>query len=188
MDSPLLRRFFGALNRTLMVPLYRLGLGVVMGNPFAGYVMVLRTIGRKTGKVRFVPVNYALVDGAIYCLAGWGTKSQWYRNLMRQPVVEAMLPTRAVAGIPEEVTAPDERLRAARRVLIASGFAGYLLGVNPRKATDEELRDKIADLPVVRIRPTGIGGGSCDPGGWFWVTGNVAALGALVALILALVG
>ena len=72
MDANLLRRIFWYLNKCLMVPVFRLGLGPLMGNPFTGYIMVLKTTGRKTGKQRYTPVDYAIQDGKVYCLAGLG--------------------------------------------------------------------------------------------------------------------
>ncbi len=55
---PLVRRIFWFLNTFFMVPLFRLGLGPFFGNPLSGYIMVLKAIGRKSGKVRYTPVNY----------------------------------------------------------------------------------------------------------------------------------
>ena len=67
-----MRFFFKILNTLFMVPMFRLGLGPFFGNPITGYIMVLKVIGRKTGKVRYVPVNYAIRNGSVYCLAGFG--------------------------------------------------------------------------------------------------------------------
>lgn len=185
MESKVLQRFMRMVNKVFMVPLFRLGLGVFVCNPLTGYVMVLRTIGRKSRKVRHIPVNYALMEGSIYCLVGFGRGSQWYKNVMAAPDLEVMLPTRAVWGRAEEVEGA-EKLRAGRRVLLAAGFAGSALGADPRKASDEELAGKLAELPVLRIRPTGIGQGSCDHGGRFWVTNLLlgAILTAMVILAL----
>jgi hypothetical protein len=35
-------------------------------------IMVIRHKGRKSGKVRYTPVNYALADGCVYAIAGFG--------------------------------------------------------------------------------------------------------------------
>ncbi|HBY92456.1 MAG: nitroreductase family deazaflavin-dependent oxidoreductase [Ardenticatenaceae bacterium] len=168
MHNDLVRRFFRLLNRFFMVPVFRLGLGPMMVNPFSGYIMLLKTIGHKTGKVRYAPVNYAILDGNVYCLAGWGQIAHWYRNLRAQPAVEVLLPGGALAGLAEEVIDPDESLRALRQVLKNGGFAGFFLGCNPFTAADEVLREKSGGVPVVRIRPAGIGSGAADPGGWLW--------------------
>ena len=81
MTDQILRRLFKMLNRYFMVPAFRLGLGFLVGTPFGGYIMVLRTVGRKTGKIRSTPVNYAILDGHIYCLSGFGAGAHWVRNL-----------------------------------------------------------------------------------------------------------
>jgi deazaflavin-dependent oxidoreductase (nitroreductase family) len=164
-----LRRLFWYLNRFFMVPVFRLGLGSLVGSPLGGYIMVLKTTGAKTGKTRYTPLNYAILDGRVYCIAGWGTVAQWYRNLRVRPEVELLLPGGAAVGVAEEVTDPDESLRAIRQVLRNAGFVGFVAGLNPFTTTDEELRERTHDTIVIRIRPTGIGAGAADPGGWFWI-------------------
>ena len=81
------RSVFRIFNKFFMVPMFRLGFGAFMGNPVTGYIMVIKTIGRKSGKLRFTPVNYAILDGNIYCTAGFGRKAHWYLNLMANPQV-----------------------------------------------------------------------------------------------------
>lgn len=169
MNNLRIRRFFRFLNQALMVPLFRLGLGPFIGNPFTGYIMVLRTIGRKTGQARYTPVNYALLNGCIYCVRGLGKGSHWYRNLWAHPEIEVILPGGPVAGRAAEVTDPAESLTALRQILKNAGLAGFFLGFNPFTAPEALLREKTKDLPVVRIQPSGIGNGAADPGGWLWL-------------------
>lgn len=171
-----MRRLFWFLNKLFMVPAFRLGLGPFMGNPITGYIMVLRTTGWKSGRERFTPVNYAILDGRIYCLAGFGKGAHWYRNMRAASGVQLLLPGGAVAGVAEDVADPEESLRAARQVLKNGGFAGFLLGFNPYTAPDAVVREKTQGLPLVRIRPTGIGSGAGDPGGWLWVAVALAVI------------
>jgi deazaflavin-dependent oxidoreductase (nitroreductase family) len=173
---PRLRQFFRPLNRYFMVPLFRMGLGSLLGSPYGGYVMVLKTIGHKTGQARYTPVNYAISDGNIYCLAGWRRVAHWYRNLGAHPKVELIMPAVNLAGTAEEVTDSNEWLRMVRQISKNAGFAGFLLGANPFTASDETIRDRAMGTPVIRIRPTGIGSGSSDPGGWLWVLVAAASL------------
>jgi deazaflavin-dependent oxidoreductase (nitroreductase family) len=179
-----LRRFFKVLNRFFMVPMFRLGFGALLGTPFSGYIMVLKTIGRKSGKMRYAPVNYAVIDGCVYCLAGFGSVAHWYRNVQAHPGLELIMPGGAVAGVAEEVTAPDEYLRAARQVLKNGGFAGFMMGFNPFTASDDVLRDGLRGIPVLRIRPTGIGSGAADPGGLLWILPVAATVAVVLALVL----
>jgi deazaflavin-dependent oxidoreductase (nitroreductase family) len=182
MNSVFLRRVFWFFNKVFMVPAFRLGLGSWTGNPVTGYMMVLKTIGRKTGKVRYTPVNYAIMDGYVYCLVGFGRIADWFRNLQSHPKIESMLPSGPIAGVAEEVTDQNVSLKVLRQVLKNAGFAGFFLGINPFTSTDEELQDKARGIPVIRIKPTGVGSGPGDAGGWKWILEVL-----IVALVLLLV-
>lgn len=177
-----MRTFFRFLNRWFMVPMFRLGMGPFFGNPFTGYVMVIRTIGRRTGKVRWVPVNYAIHDGCVYCLAGFGRTSPWFLNIIARPQVDLILPGGAVAGQAEEAADPAERVRVVRQVVKNAGFAALFEGLNPYRSSDEALQARTADQPLLRIRPTGLANGASDPGGWTWIWPVVVTV-AIVALI-----
>ena len=173
------RRWFRYLNRYFMVPMFRLGLGPWVGSPFGGYIMVLKLIGRKTGKVRYAPVNYAIENGNVYCLAGFGTTSDWYRNILAHPQIEVIMPGGAIAGVAEQLMDSGERARVIRRILINGGFAGLFYGFDPRAVSDERLLETTRDVTVLCIRPRGIGSGASDPGGWAWIAAivvNVALL------------
>ena len=180
----MLRRIFRILNRYMMVPMFRLGLGPLIVNPISGYIMVLKTVGHKTGKLRYVPVNYAIKSGCIYCMAGFGTAAHWYRNLRAQPRLELILPGGAFAGIADEVTDPDEYLSMARQVLRNAGFAGFFTGCNPFTASDALLLDKLRGVPLLRIQPTGIGSGPLDAGGSLWIVPVMATVAVVLALVL----
>ncbi len=175
-----LRSVFKYTNKFLMVPLLRLGLGWAMGSPFGGYIMVLKTTGSKSGKSRYAPVNYTIVEGSVYCIAGWGRACHWFTNLEANPHVELLMPGGALAGMAEEVFDPEETRRVMLRILRNAGFATLFEGINPLTATDEQLMEKVSHAPIVRIRPVGIGNGPFDPGGLGWVLPTAAQLaGAL---------
>jgi deazaflavin-dependent oxidoreductase (nitroreductase family) len=179
-----LRRFFWVLNKAFMVPMFRLGFGPIFGNPLSGYVMVIRTVGRKTGRVRYTPVTYAIADGCVYCLAGFGRISDWYRNVQAAPEISLILPAGGVAGRVEEVGDAAERLKATRQIFKNAGLIGFLEGFNPFRASDEVIMAKTARMPVLRIRPSGLANGPCDPGGWAWIWGPILTVLAIVAVIL----
>ncbi len=164
-----LRYIFWFFNKFFMVPIFRLGLGPFFGNPIWGYMMVLKTTGRKSGKTRYSPVNYAIMNDNVYCTAGWGHIADWYRNLMANPNIEVILPGRALAGRAEEVNISTERTTALRKVLQAGGFAGFMLGINQYTASDEKLAEITKEIPLIRITPCGIGSGASDPGDWLWI-------------------
>ncbi|GAP11960.1 deazaflavin-dependent oxidoreductase, nitroreductase family [Bellilinea caldifistulae] len=165
-----LRGYFKKGN-LLMVWLWRLGLGkhINAAPKYAGQVMVLEHSGRKSGKRYRTPVNYAIVNGEIYCVAGFGQVSDWYRNIIVNPQVEVWLPDGWWAGIAEEVLDADVRLPIMRQVLIASGFAARLFGVDPIKLNDEELERLTRDYRLIRIRRTVARTGEGGPGDLAWV-------------------
>ncbi len=180
-----MRRFFWFLNKYFMVPVFRLGLGGLMVNPISGYIMVLKVIGRKSGKVRYAPVNYAIHEGSVFCISGGRKTSDWYKNLLATPNIEVILPGGAVYGCVSEETDPEIRRVVIRQVLKNAGFAGFFEGYNPWKISDVELTKKSSDIPLLKILPQGIGNGASDPRGWAWVSVLIALL-AIVLLIIKL--
>jgi deazaflavin-dependent oxidoreductase (nitroreductase family) len=164
-----MRRIFWFVNKYFMVPMFRLGFGPFFGNPFTGYIMVLKIIGRKTGKLRYAPVNYAILGGKVYCISGYRRGSDWYRNLRSNPAIEAILPGGAIAGTATEITNTALRTPLIRKILQNAGFAGFFEGYNPFRISDEELARKTADMPLICIQPVGLGSGASDPGGWVWI-------------------
>jgi len=176
---PILRKIFWFLNTFFMTPAFRLGFGFLLGTPFGGYMMVLKVVGRKSGKIRFAPVNYAIRNGFIYCLSGGRKRSDWYRNLLANPDVELILPGGALFARAEEIKDPDERRIVARQVLKNAGFAGFFEGYNPHTISDADLQAKIADIPIIRFTPIGLGSGAFDAGGWGWVWPVIVTIGIL---------
>jgi deazaflavin-dependent oxidoreductase (nitroreductase family) len=184
--TPTMRRIFWFVNKYFMAPLFRLGFGSIFGNPFSGYIMVMKVIGRVSGKLYYVPVNYAIRKGAVYCISGGRRTSDWFKNLMTNPEVELILPGGAIFARTDEITDPDEKRILARQVLINAGFAGYFEGYNPRTISDDELQNKIAALPVLRFEPMGIGSGASDSGGWAWISAFVISIAIIVGLVILL--
>ena len=178
-----LRALFRLLNKGFMVPVFRIGLGPFVGNPITGYIMVLKTIGHKSGLLRYAPVNYAIYKGNIYCLSGFGKIAHWYKNLTANPQVEVIIPSGTVSGSAVTVTDADEIFSLMRQILKNSGFAGFLAGYNTWTITDEELREKGKDMIVIRIEPNGIFSGAADPGGKLWLWLTIAAVALIVFLM-----
>ncbi|NJC96722.1 MAG: DUF385 domain-containing protein [Anaerolineae bacterium] len=135
-----LRRVFRAMN-PFMVFMLRIGLGWMMNimPSVSGRIMVIRHRGRKSGKEYLTPVNYAVVDREIYCTAGFGSISDWHRNLLANPQAELWLPEGKHGVRAEDVSDSPNRLYLMRQVIIGSGFAGPLFGVDQKKLNDEQL-------------------------------------------------
>ena len=176
-----LRRAFRAFNRFMLL-IFRLGLGSYGNRPELSQVMVITHTGRKTGLRRRTPVNYAVVDGEVYCLAGFGARTDWYRNLLADPQVEIWLPDGWYSGVAEDVSEDPRRLPLLRQVLIASGFAARAAGIEPRRITDEQLQTVSSDYRLVRIRRVQPRTGPGGPGdlAWVWPLSTLVLIGLLL--------
>lgn len=147
------RALFRYLNRLVVVPAFKMGLGRFFSNPLTGQVMVLKFRGRRTGKIYHTPVSYAVINGKIYCYQGKRLKGQWYLSSMANPEVEILLPERHLLGYAEEIRDSGEREEAMRKILKSSGLGSFVYGFNPFTASDKLIQEKIRDIPVMRITP-----------------------------------
>lgn len=183
-----MRRSFHQGNQRVMQPMldHRV-VAAWAGSPLIGYFLTLTTTGRRSGRPRRTPLNYAILDGRVYLLSGFGRRADWYRNLTADPRVSLAMPGRVVEGTAEPVLDPVEAERGAVAVARNCGFALLFEGVNPLTATDERLRAQLAGRPVVRVTAAEpIVPGRHDPGSSWWllprVLGVLAALGVVRAL------
>ncbi|MEI2609413.1 MAG: nitroreductase family deazaflavin-dependent oxidoreductase [Candidatus Promineifilaceae bacterium] len=155
-----LRQVFKHFNR-FMVSMWKMGLGKwINGWPdVGGRIMVIVHKGRKTGQTRYAPVNYALVDGELYCVAGFGKGTDWYRNVKVNPEVDVWLPDGGWAGVVTDVTSDPRRLALLRQVLINSGFAARMVGLEPKTMSDADLAAatesyRLLHISRTELRPT----------------------------------
>lgn len=164
-----LKQAFKILNR-FMVLMWRLGLGTFMRwRWLSGKIMVISHVGRKTGVSHRTPVNYSMYNGDIYCTAGFGQISDWYRNVIKHPQVEIWLPGSWWMGTAEDVTDMEDAPARLKDIIVASGFAAYLFGVNPERLLQEDLYQMLKTYRVVRIRRTAACTGSGGPGDLSWI-------------------
>lgn len=174
-----LRQGFRIFNR-FMVGLWRLGLGSWVNSwpSVGGRILVLVHRGRKTGATRLTPVNYAMVGGDLYCVAGFGQRADWYQNILARPQIEVWLPNGWWQAVADDVSDSRTRLPVLRQVLIASGFAGRLAGLDAQRMTDAALREATAPYRLVRLRLIGERTGEGGPGSlaWVWPTATFLLL------------
>jgi deazaflavin-dependent oxidoreductase (nitroreductase family) len=176
------------LNRWFMVPVLQSGLGAWVGSPMGGYILLLRIRGRRSGRWRITPLSYLIADGAIWVMAGFGARTQWYRNLLADPVADVWLPGRTVRCTARTCADPGTRAAMLPRLTRAAGVPGALIGCNPWSASDERIVELLAGIPLVRLDPSGgpIAAGPDDPGGYAWLWRQVAI--ALVTAGLVAIG
>jgi deazaflavin-dependent oxidoreductase (nitroreductase family) len=176
-----LRLAFKRFN-PFMIMLFRLGLGwaVNFWPKVGGRIMVITHTGRKSGLRRRTPVNYAAINGDLYCTAGFGALSDWYRNILANPEVEVWLPRDWRRGHAEDISQDPRRIPLLRQVIIASGVVGPVFGVNPHKMDNTAFDQITSKYRLVRIRPEERMSGPGGPGNlaWVWIPA-----GLLVALL-----
>jgi deazaflavin-dependent oxidoreductase (nitroreductase family) len=148
-----LRRFFHGMNH-FMVFMLRLGLGRMCEWWPEGFgrIMVIENRGRRSGKRYKTPVNFASIDGDVYCLAGFGPRTDWYQNILADPNVKLWLPKGKRNAHASEASDSPQRLQLLRQVIIGSGFAGPLMGVDQRKLSDEQLDALTRDYRLVQFQ------------------------------------
>lgn len=178
-----MRSAFRLLNRG-MVGIWQLGLGGMLNSwpSVGGRLMVLIHRGRRTGIEYRTPLNYATVGEHIYCLAGFGGASDWYRNALAAEEVEVWLPGGWWKARAVDVSSSPERISLMRAVLIGSGFAAYIAGIDPRRLSDSRLDEKTRQYRLLRLERTAARTGPGGPGEHAWVWPWIATA-ALIMLL-----
>jgi deazaflavin-dependent oxidoreductase (nitroreductase family) len=163
------RQAFKYINRFMLL-LWRLGLGYWFkwSNVF-GCIMVITHQGRKTGQLRRTPVNYALVGDDLFCTAAYGSQADWYRNILQNPHVEVWLPDGWWNATAEDVTDIENGAEILRKVLIGSGFAARVFGLNPHELSDKQLEILLTKYRLVRVYRTEARTGVGGPGDLAWI-------------------
>jgi deazaflavin-dependent oxidoreductase (nitroreductase family) len=173
------RQGFKFFNRA-MILFWRLGLGrwVNVAPRASGQIMVLTHTGRKSGRTYRQPLNYALVDGELYCVAGFGAGSDWYKNILADPRVQVWLPDEWWQGEARDCSAEPNRVQLIREVLIGSGFAAYAAGLHPHAMSDAELDVVTQSYRLIHIQRLSPRTGRDGPGdlAWVWQVTTVALL------------
>ena len=133
---------------------YSIGLGSLAGRA----VLLLTTIGRKTGRPRVTALLYDQIDGTIYVASARGTEADWYRNVLANPNVEVSIGSRQFKGRAEPITDLSEIVGfLERRLQLHPRVAGAVfrlagLGGSPSR---EQLREYAKKRGLVAIRPEG---------------------------------
>jgi len=149
---PVISRPSGLMRVIVRIPVlcYRLGLHRLV----SGKVLLLTTIGRRTGKLRVAPLDYEEEDGIFYLIPNQGTHATWYRNLIAHPEVTIQVGGRRMEAIATPVTDVRKRARVLR--LFAARRWAWSVKQNygiPPRASDEDLLELAPRRAVVAVHP-----------------------------------
>ena len=149
---PVVERPKGLFRLIVRYPVlyYRLGLHRLVSRQ----VLLLTTIGRKTGRPRVAPLDYEEEDGTYYIVPNQGTHATWYRNLVAHPEVTIQVGRRRMEAIATPVTDLKLKAHVLRRFAGArwSSRVKKYYGIPPG-ATDEQLLELAPHRAVVAVRP-----------------------------------
>jgi deazaflavin-dependent oxidoreductase (nitroreductase family) len=138
----------------VMIFMWKIGMGKLINSwpSVAGRIMVIRHRGRRSGRDYLTPVNYVQMEDEVYCMAGFGPGTDWYRNLLADPVVQLWLPEGRRGARATDASGSPRRPELLRQLLIASGAAGPLMGIDQKKLTDEQLAVVAKDYRLVQFQ------------------------------------
>jgi len=115
---------FIALN----VWVYRLSGGRVMGRMGAAPILLLTTVGRKSGKRRTVPLLYLEDGGRFAIVASYGGAPRhpaWFVNLEANPRVELQVRRLKFSATARKASAEEKAQLWPRLVAIYPAYADY---------------------------------------------------------------
>jgi deazaflavin-dependent oxidoreductase (nitroreductase family) len=97
--STSLWRKMGAMNRVVISLLER-------GRGPGSLVLLLTTMGRKSGLPRVTPLQYEEYQGIIYIGSARGPQADWFKNLEADPHVRYQIKGESFAAVAEPITDP----------------------------------------------------------------------------------
>lgn len=146
------QKFLWRLLRAPPRLLYKLGLGPIYGR----LVLLLTTIGRKSGLPHVTPLQYEEIDGKIYVASARGQGADWFRNIVANPKVAVQVKSRRFTGQAKPITDPVQianflalRLRRHPRII------GAILRMEglPTKPSRAQLEEYAKKRAMVIIQP-----------------------------------
>ena len=148
-----LPRFIWRLFRFLPPRLaYSIGLGSFVGHS----ILLLTTIGRRSGLPRVTPLLYDEIDGTVYVGSARGTKSDWYQNLRANPNVEVEVGSHRFKGCVDLISDPlqvadflEERMKR-HPLITAAVLRAEGTGSKPSR---EQLEEYAKKRTLVAINP-----------------------------------
>lgn len=107
---------------------FRANGGTVGGNFDGAPMVIITTVGAKSGRPRPIPLVY-LPDGDRVVIfaskAGAPTNPDWYHNLKANPSVTVEIGDETYTAIAEEVTGAERDRLYAAQVAVMPGFQAY---------------------------------------------------------------
>lgn len=135
--------------------LWRLGLGFIVGRLF----LILTTTGRKSGAARHTAIEYHRWKDRIYVVSGWGSKAQWYKNIMVDPRVTIQMASGTQPMVASRVTDDAQLAQALELVEANPTLRQWIKSLGVAVDREAFLREKerfflITFDPIEEMTPT----------------------------------
>jgi deazaflavin-dependent oxidoreductase (nitroreductase family) len=127
-------------------------------------VMLLTTLGRRSGRPRTGGVSFMPLDDHYVVFSGWGVTSNWYRNLLANPEVSIKVGRKQMRATARVVEDPARRRALMLQMQARSGGCGpprpmrpllKLTGVFDYQGEIDMAVAAGGALPVVELVPHG---------------------------------
>jgi deazaflavin-dependent oxidoreductase (nitroreductase family) len=131
---------------------YRVGLGPLLG----GRVLLLTTVGRKSGLLRTTPLQYERIGNEYLVGSMRGVHADWYQNLLVDPCVVLQIGRERIQGVAEPVDDPERVYEFLRyRLERHPRMIGAILRLDglSNEPDNEELSNYARGLTFVVVRP-----------------------------------
>ncbi|WP_455139179.1 nitroreductase family deazaflavin-dependent oxidoreductase [Candidatus Hodarchaeum mangrovi] len=119
------------------------------------FVLLLTTIGRKSGHPRVTPLQYEDLNGIIYVGSARGPKADWYQNLLINPEVTVQLKSQRFVGEATPIQDPNEIMKFLQvRLKNHPRMVGAMLKAEglSSKPNDVELKQFSETITLVAIK------------------------------------
>lgn len=132
---------------------YQLGLQA----PIASQILILTTTGRKSGKKRRTALGYGYDPNlnAYSVMTGWGGKSDWYLNALKNPQVEIWVAKRKFQALAKQVAgeiAVEKMKELITQNPYTVGMLGKLAG-KPFDGSDAWFQQMVKTFPSLEFIP-----------------------------------
>jgi len=171
----------GTLNRLFFkspLVLWRMGLGPILSHPAlsGSKMLVLTTWGRKSHLPRHTMLSYIQLQDKQFVSSGWGVKSDWVQNILKNPIVTVQVRRKVYAAKARRVEDLEE-FSSLTRAMFASGGDSHFEVWLESYGIEPNLEDMIAKrerLYLVALEPGTENGPASLPTDLLWLWGLIA--------------
>jgi deazaflavin-dependent oxidoreductase (nitroreductase family) len=109
--------------------------------------------GRKSGKPRLTAIEHRRIGGAHYIVSAWGSRADWYQNILKEPHVYVWAGRRKFDAVAEILDDAEKREALRARWGGKERRAVRTLFRLRAEPTEEQINELLRTVIIVRLRP-----------------------------------